>query len=205
MILLHITYPYIKFFIRRIIYVDSSTYNLHTLYIKFFIGWFNEVEEGHSRSLHIKLFYSITYMSRILLHTCHVKKSFVLWKIISITNYGVKCMIRLIIELSLKIWLKPVIIGDKYNNGRQRLDMSVHMILFVSDIVKLLWMMAKDESDCVICLEELGKYEEREKHQSAWTLYYNLATKWAFLSCLSLWSSSYVTIIVDFYLFILKP
>ncbi|WMV53329.1 hypothetical protein MTR67_046714 [Solanum verrucosum] len=55
------------------------------------------------------------------------------------------------------------IIGDKCNKGRQRLDLSVHMILFVSDMVKLLWKMEKDESDCVSCFEELGKYEEKHK------------------------------------------
>ncbi|XP_049372080.1 probable E3 ubiquitin-protein ligase RHY1A [Solanum verrucosum] len=139
----------------------DSPSNLPILFIKFrfdtlFIGRVDEQERVHSRSLQIKLFHSATYMSpekfyRVLEDNLCKK----LWGEVFDENdrrVFIEDMIEEIHE----------IIGDECNRGRQRLDVSVHMILFVSDLVKLIWKMENDENaDCIICFEELGKERER--------------------------------------------
>ncbi|XP_055815392.1 uncharacterized protein LOC129885216 [Solanum dulcamara] len=128
--------------------------NLPTLDIQFqfdtlFPGRSVEQEaKAHSKSLHLKLFHSITYMSYK-------------WGEAFDKNYR-RFFIHNMIEEVYKI------IHDECNKGRQRLNVSIRMILVVPDMLQLLQKMENDENNamnhhdsCVICLEKLGKEKER--------------------------------------------
>lgn len=140
---------------------SSSSSNLPILYIKFqfdtlFTGRLDQ-EIPYGRLIQIKLFHSATYMSRDKFFRVIEDNFKKLWGDLFDKNER-----RVFIEDMIKEIHE--IIYDKCNKGRQHLDVSIHMSLFASNIVKLLWKMENNEDvmkdDCIICFEEFGKREK---------------------------------------------
>lgn len=139
--------------------IAHSPCNLPTLYLKFHFDtlFTGQQERVQSRSLNIKLFHSATYMSRDKFFRVIEDNFKKLWGDLFDKNER-----RVFIEDMIKEIHE--IIYDKCNKGRQHLDVSIHMSLFASNIVKLLWKMENNEDvmkdDCIICFEEFGKREK---------------------------------------------